>query len=669
MPDANDMDLVREFADGHSEAAFAELVQRHINLVYSVALRFAGDPTDAQDVTQAVFIILAQKAASLRQRTILTGWLYETTRLTAMKFLRTKIRRQTREQEAYMQSTLNDSNSDSVWKQLGPLLEEGMTRLSEKERTLLALRFFENKTGSETAAILGIQEWAAHKRVNRAVEKLRLFFTRRGVVVPAAALTAAIAANSVQAAPVGLAVTISATAVKGAAVAASVTTLVNVTIKTIFMTTIEKTLVTAAIAAAIAVPIIWQQRAIHQLKNQNRILELKLAAARPQPRGKNVSATQPAALREPSTLPPPQVAEKSSDHIAEALRVAADMENRNPATALKFFHILSELSGDELAELFQRGMQLQDAKVRRNLCQAVIGFWAEKDPASAVEMAMKTSEPSLRDESLSTVINRWALKDAAGALTWYREAVQQENGPLSTDRSRRSALQFIATGLAQSNPQQAFALLDETTDPGERASVLQGVAFLARDESQRDTLWQKIDQMTAPNDRRMAASAFIREWGIQDSAGASAFVEKLPVGDDRTIVAMNLLLSTLFAKDREAASSWVLGLAPETKRSQTITLIAEVWSSHDLRAAGEWLNRQGSGPEMDPAVSRFATLAAARDPATAMNWAQTVTDATMRDNSIKTIAQRWLKVDAPAAQTWIANSALPEQMKADLLRR
>ena len=167
----------------------------------------------------------------------------------------------------------------------------------------------------------------------------------------------------------------------------------------------------------------------------------------------------------------------------------------------------------------------------------------------------------------------------------------------------------------------------------------------------------------------MAAASFIREWGTQDSAGASAFVEKLPVGDERTMVAMNLLLSTLFAKDREAASSWVLGLAPETKRSQTITMIAEVWSSHDLKAAGEWLNRQGSGPEMDPAVSRFATLAAARDPATAMNWAQRITDATMRDSSVKTVAQRWLKADAPAAQTWIADSTLPEQMKAELLSR
>ena len=87
MADLNDMDLVREYADRNSEAAFAELVQRHINLVYSVALRYAGNPRDAQDVTQAVFIILARKAAGLRQRTTLTGWLYETTRFTATPVL------------------------------------------------------------------------------------------------------------------------------------------------------------------------------------------------------------------------------------------------------------------------------------------------------------------------------------------------------------------------------------------------------------------------------------------------------------------------------------------------------------------------------------------------------------------------------------------------------
>jgi RNA polymerase sigma factor (sigma-70 family) len=224
MADANDMDLVREFARQNSETAFAELVRRHINLVYSVALRFTGNPGDAQDVTQAVFIILARKAAGLPARTVLTGWLYETTRFTAIRLLRSHARRQAREQEAYMQSTLNQSGTDHLWRQLAPHLEAAMSRLNAKERTLLALRFYENKTGAEAAALLGIREEAAHKRTARALEKLRKIFTKRGVSSTTAILAGAISANSVQAAPAGLAATISATAAKGAAVTASILT-------------------------------------------------------------------------------------------------------------------------------------------------------------------------------------------------------------------------------------------------------------------------------------------------------------------------------------------------------------------------------------------------------------------------------------------------------------
>ena len=99
MPATNDMDLMRAYARENSEPAFAELVQRHIHLVYSVALRCTRNPEDAQDVTQAVFIILAQKAARLHECTVLTGWLYETTRFTAARLGRGQARRQAREQE------------------------------------------------------------------------------------------------------------------------------------------------------------------------------------------------------------------------------------------------------------------------------------------------------------------------------------------------------------------------------------------------------------------------------------------------------------------------------------------------------------------------------------------------------------------------------------------
>jgi|ERR1017187_3383348 RNA polymerase sigma factor (sigma-70 family) len=265
MPDVKDMDLMREYADRDSEPAFAEIVRRHINLVYSVALRYAGNSQDAQDVTQAVFIILAQKAASLRQRSTLTGWLYETTRFTAMRFLRTKTRRQFREQEAYMQSTLNESDTDSAWRQLAPLLEQAMTRLNEKERTLLALRFFENKSGAEVAALLGIEEWAARKRVERAVEKLRTFFAWRGIRVSVGVLTGAISANSVQAAPVALAKSVTAVALaKGAAASGSTLTLIKGALK-IMAWTKAKTAIVVGVAAILAVgttPIV-----IHHYRN------------------------------------------------------------------------------------------------------------------------------------------------------------------------------------------------------------------------------------------------------------------------------------------------------------------------------------------------------------------------------------------------------------------
>ena len=232
MPEANDMELAREYARRNSEPAFTEMVRRHINLVYSVALRYVGNPEDAQDVAQAVFIILAQKAAGLREKTVLTGWLYETTRFTAARLLRTRARRQAREQEAYMQSTLNAAETDRAWRQLAPLLEDAMTRLTEKERALLALRFYENKTGAEAAAALGIREAAAHKRAARAVEKLRAFFARRGIGISAGVLIGAVSANSVQAAPAALTKTISAVAVaKGAAASGSILTLVKGTLK------------------------------------------------------------------------------------------------------------------------------------------------------------------------------------------------------------------------------------------------------------------------------------------------------------------------------------------------------------------------------------------------------------------------------------------------------
>jgi RNA polymerase sigma factor (sigma-70 family) len=247
MSDSTDMDLVREFAERNSEAAFAELVRRHINLAYSVALRFTGNSPDAQDVAQAVFIILAKKAVSLRGRTVLTGWIYETTRLTALQFLRSRTRRYQHEQEAHMQSTFENQTADEIWPQMGPLLEEAMSRLNEKERTLLALRYFENRTSEEAASLLGIGEWAARKRSARALEKLRKYFSKHGVNSTTAIIAASISANSLQLAPMALTKSVTAAAItKGAAASASTLTLIKGALKLMAWTKMKTAVVTGA---------------------------------------------------------------------------------------------------------------------------------------------------------------------------------------------------------------------------------------------------------------------------------------------------------------------------------------------------------------------------------------------------------------------------------------
>jgi len=231
MPELNDHELLAEFARSESETAFAELVARHVNLVYSAALRFSGSPQCAEEITQAVFIILARKAKGISGKTILSGWLYQTARLTAANFMKGEIRRQQREQEAYMQSTLNDTDA-AAWQQIAPLLDDAMGYLGETDRTAVVLRFFENKTAAEVAAALKLSEAAAHKRVNRALEKLRKIFSQRGVTLTVTLLAGVVAANSVQAAPASLAATVSAAAANGASISATLTTLVKGTMKT-----------------------------------------------------------------------------------------------------------------------------------------------------------------------------------------------------------------------------------------------------------------------------------------------------------------------------------------------------------------------------------------------------------------------------------------------------
>src|SRR5437870_235495 len=221
----------------------------------------------AEDVTQGVFVALAKNVTQLTDRPVLSGWLHRSAQNIAAQTVRTDVRRRAREKEAAVMNELLSAESDAVWENIAPHLDAALGELNELDRDALLLRYFERKSARAMAQTLGISDEAAQKRVNRAVERLREFFAKRGVTIGAGGLVVVISANAVQAAPVGLAVTIStAAALAGTTLATAATT--NAT-KAIAMTTLQKTLITTTIVAAVGTGIYEaRQASILQTKVQ-----------------------------------------------------------------------------------------------------------------------------------------------------------------------------------------------------------------------------------------------------------------------------------------------------------------------------------------------------------------------------------------------------------------
>ena len=218
----DDATLLKRYARDRSDEAFAELVRRHLTLVYSAALRHTdGDVHRAKDVAQIVFTDLARDAARLSRHPVLTGWLYAATRNTALDLLRAERSRRQREEKAHLMQEFSSSRETPVdWEQLRPVLDDVMEELDERDRQAVLLRFFAAQPFASVATALRLSEDAARKRVDRALEKLGRLLAKRGIASTSGALAVLLADQVAVAAPTSVAEAITTVAIAGARTAA-----------------------------------------------------------------------------------------------------------------------------------------------------------------------------------------------------------------------------------------------------------------------------------------------------------------------------------------------------------------------------------------------------------------------------------------------------------------
>ena len=264
---------LREYAESGSEDAFRRLVELHLGLVRSTALRsLAGDAALAADCAQLVFADLARRAKRIPRNAVLAGWLYRHTWFTASKLARGESRRRQREREA---ATMNPGPQEIyIWSQLQENLDEALSSLTSGDRDAVLLRFFQQQDLRSVASALEVSESAAQKRVERAIEKLRIFFKQRGVTVSAGALGTALAVHTVMTPSASMAAAIAAGALS------QVASGVGLISSVLFMSKLKVLTVGAVVITGVATPLYWQYQTISRLAAEN--LKLRTQAS-PQP--------------------------------------------------------------------------------------------------------------------------------------------------------------------------------------------------------------------------------------------------------------------------------------------------------------------------------------------------------------------------------------------------
>ena len=645
---AEDRELLRDYVERASATAFDELVRRHLDHVFSAALRRVnGDHALAKDVMQTVFIDFARKAGRIAPDVPPGGWLHRHTGFVASKMIDRERRCRGREKEAAaMNMIAHSSSNDPEWESTAPLLDAAMDALPASDRDAIVLRFFERKDFRSVGVALGMSDDSAQKKVSRAIEKLRKVLNRRGVASTGGALAGVLAARSVEAAPPSLAGEISAQSLAGAATSGGTLAGALAGLDTAARIKAAVAAVGLATAAAFAGPLFMPPR-----------IPLPRVDTAPGPRGRAAEIVEREGPR--AQAPTPRPVSQPMDVAALVAAAAAEWRGgwETIAGTAKALGFLSRITPGQMPRALAITAELKDEPAQALLSRYLLSHWAESEPREAMAWARGDESNVHQVDVVQGILEAWAGRNPEAVMGWKRSATK-----VRPVRVSESVLGTVFRTMAKDDPEKALSRLVELPSPNHRGLALRGILDTVQTDADREKITAMIAGIREDDIRIQARRAVIEKWARRDAPAAAAFVEMAEPAWERTRL-MDSLGLTWLQSDPASAAQWWVAHAPGP---DTLVKIINVWAQQDPNAAGAWLGRRAPGPSSDAARMTFARQVADLDPESALRWAETVSEAGMREGTIDHVFANWHLRNPAQARAFLRQSGWPVERVARL---